>query len=537
VVIAIPRQQPLPADPLGQRLCDIFGRYRWKCIRAELPDDATAKPQWQTITQYEMRPRVLWNDWQDANTLIGVRFTHDTVYALLDIDAGSDYCNPDGVAEIRAALETIGITRTVLTRSSWNGGLHFYIPLPEAVQTFNLAVTLHECLKAQGFRLKAGQLEIFPNIKAYGVQIFTEYNAHRLPLQPASGSCLLDDDLNSQGNSLAQFFWRWDQAASHQAMDELRHAIKIGRDNHRKKPKRRNHPVESWRQDLDTEITEGWTAPGQTNSLLKTIACYGRVFEGLQGQDLIDYTLRIATSRPGYEQYCRHQHEIERRVTAWARAVENYYWPLGSTPTRDTEYPRPGLASFNQQQSEDAQHRIKAAFDELEQAGELPEQITARAKAISQRARVSQQTLYKHLSLWHPYHLPGVIDEKSSFPAPETVADTSSVESSETLENKELHPIEKNMKREALCASELGSDLLSFSPERGVRGDETGFPQLSDVADGDLQVCIQHLVQSQGWTYEEISQFISDRFGGKRWFELDEDERLSLLYYLRTSTE
>jgi hypothetical protein len=31
---------------------------------------------------------------------------------------------------------------------------------------------------------------------------------------------------------------------------------------------------------------------------LKTIACYGRVFEGLQGQDLIDYTLRIATTAP-----------------------------------------------------------------------------------------------------------------------------------------------------------------------------------------------------------------------------------------------
>jgi hypothetical protein len=37
---------------------------------------------------------VLWNQWQDANTLIGVRFTHDTYYGLLDIDAGSDYCTP-----------------------------------------------------------------------------------------------------------------------------------------------------------------------------------------------------------------------------------------------------------------------------------------------------------------------------------------------------------------------------------------------------------------------------------------------------------
>jgi hypothetical protein len=118
-----------------------------------------------------------------------------------------------------------------------------------------------------------------PNVKAYGVQTFIEYMGHRLPLQPGSGSCLLDDALNPIGSSLARFFWLWDGAAGHQDMDTLRHAMKIGRDNHRKRPKRRSHPVDSWRQDLDLEITEGWTAHGQTNHLLKTIACYGRVFE------------------------------------------------------------------------------------------------------------------------------------------------------------------------------------------------------------------------------------------------------------------
>jgi hypothetical protein len=82
--------------------------------------------------------------------------------------------------------------------------------------------------------------------------------------------------------------------------------------------------------------------------------------------------------------------------------VENYYWPLGTTPTRDTSPVQNNLVSFNRQQSEDAQNRIKAAYAELEQAGELPEQITARASAIARVARVSQQTLYKHLSLWHP---------------------------------------------------------------------------------------------------------------------------------------
>ena len=540
-MIAIPRQMLLPADPVGQRLCETFGFYLWNCIRAELPNDATAKPAWQTITKYELRPRVLWNDWQDANTLIGVRFGHETTYGLLDIDAGSDYCSAAAIAQIRGALETIGITRTVLIRSSWSGGLHLYLPLPEVVNTFNLAVALHECLKAQGFRLKAGQLEVFPNIKAYGIKTFIDYNAHRLPLQPASGSCLLDDDLNPIGNSLARFFWLWDGAASHQDMDELRHAIKIGRDNHRKKPKRRNHPVESWRQDLDTEITEGWTAHGQTNHLLKTIACYGRVFEGLHGQDLIDYTLRIAINCPGYEQYCRHQHEIERKVTTWARAVENYYWPLGTTPTRDTASPSNNLVQFNRQQSEDAQSRIKAVFDQMEQAGELPEQITARASAIAQVARVSQQTLYKYLALWHPMYLKGVIDEATVVSAVESGLQKSDLESPEPLVNKGLHPSGRYMKCEAPGAGDLGSDLEFISPDRGVRGDDVQFPQVAepvavDWLDEIAQGCRRQL-QRLGWNAAQLVQFIAEKFDGRRRAQLRDDELVLLLYHLQSVDE
>ena len=530
-----PRSEPLPADPTGQRLCEIFGHYPWSFIRADLPDDATTKAAWTTVNTYPLRPRVLWNQWQDANQLIGVRFTHDTRYALLDLDAGGDYCTAEGVAQIRAALETIGITRTLLIRSSWSGGLHLYLPFAELVNTFNLAVTLKECLQTQGLRLQAGQLEIFPNVKAYGVQTFIEYMGHRLPLQPGSGSCLLDDALNPIGSSLARFFWLWDGAAGHQDMEALCHAMKIGRDNHRKRPKRRSHPVESWRHDLDLEITEGWTDYGQTNHLLKTIACYGHVFESIQGQALIDYTLRIALNCPGYEQYCRHQHDIERKVTAWVRAVEGYYWPLGTTPSRDTSQPKNNLVPFNQQQAEDAQHRIRAAYAELEQSGELPEQITARAKAIAQAAKVSQQTLYKHLSLWHPAHQEGVIAQLASLLAPEEVNSEAMPESLEPFEIKELHPSERYMKGEALCAGDLGSDQNSFSPERGVRGDEPAFPQDAHPAayDSDLHEQIQHQIRSLGWSGEVISQFIADRFEGKRWPELAEDERLLLLYHLR----
>ncbi len=530
-----PRSEPLPADATGQRLCEIFGHYPWSFIRADLPDDATTKAAWTTVNTYPLRPRVLWNQWQDANQLIGVRFTHDTRYALLDLDAGGDYCTAEGVAQIRAALETIGITRTLLIRSSWSGGLHLYIPFPELVNTFNLAVSLKECLQAQGFQLQAGQLEIFPNVKAYGVQTFIEYMGHRLPLQPGSGSCLLDDALNPIGSSLARFFWLWDGAAGHQDMEALSHAMKIGRDNHRKRPKRRSHPVESWRQDLGLEIAEGWTAYGQTNHLLKTIACYGCVFEGLQGQALIDHTLRIALHCPGYEQYCRHQDEIDRKVTAWARAVEGYYWPLGTTPSRGSSQPKNNLVPFNQQQTEDAQHRICTAYTALEQAGELPEQITARAKAIAQSAKVSQQTLYKHLSLWHPAHQEGVIAQLTNLLAPEEVNSEAIPVSLEPLEIKELHPSERYMKGEAFCAGDLGSDLNSFPPERGGRGDEPAFPQEPGPTtyDSALHEQIQHQIWSLGWSGEVIRQFIADRFEGKRWFELVDDERLLLLYHLR----
>lgn len=528
--------EPFPADPTGQRLCEVFGTYLWSFIQAEAPDDVTAKAQWQTITQYPLRPRALWALWQDANTLVGVRFGHETSYFLLDIDAGSAYCNPEGITQIRAALETIGVARTLLLRSSWHEGLHLYAPLPEAVSTFDLAVAIKECLQAQGLRLKQGQLEAFPNVKAYGVKTFIEYNGHRLPLQPGSGSCLLNDDLNPIGHNLASFFWQWDQAASHQDIETLYQACRIGRDNHRKKPKRRSHPVDNWRQDLDTEITEGWTDYGQTNHLLKTIACYGRVFERLEGQDLAAYIVRIATSRPGYQQYCRHQAEIERKAQTWARAAENYYWPLGTLGCRKTTAYQNNLVAFNRRQSEDAQHRIQTAYAHLEQSGELPTQITARVKAIAQVAHVSQQTLYKHLTLWHPDHQ-GEMNDVISVSAPTPTAESSPSESLEPLKTEGLHPVEEIMKGKPRSGPEFSPDPKLFTSGRGVWGDEGTFPQPaktpSPIPWDELISALQRQVQRLGWTAAEAQQFIADRFDGRRRLQLKDDELVLLLYYLQ----
>lgn len=539
---------PLPGDPLGQQLCSIFGRYLWCAIEAAMPEDANIKPEWTTITGYPLRPRVLWNLWRDAKTLVGVRFTHETSYALIDIDAGSQHCNPEAIANIRAALETIGITRTLLLRSSWSGGLHLYIPFPEPVNTFNLAVALKECLKVQGFAVEAGQLEIFPNVKRWGnpaAQDFSEYNGHRLPLQPASGSCLLDDDFNPLGDSLERFFWLWDGAAAHQDLDSLNQAMVVGRNNHRKRPRRRVQVAQSWRDDLEIEISEGWTGHGQTNSILKAIACYGVVFERLQGEALETYILRIATTRPGYETYCRHQADIQRRVTAWAKAAESYYWPLGSDPKRQGEIHAEAPVQFNQQLSEAAQERIRATVQQLEKLGQLPEMITARAKAIASQGRIALRTLYKNLALWHPHHQEPIA--QMEIPEPERDSAISEEPCSDPPDPPESRYSQKFptslefMKGGSAPQGDGGSALSSFTSNRGVRGDEACFPQPPTPAEldfvADITAGCRRQVQRLGWDVAELQQFVAEHFKGKPRSQLDNNELILLLYYLQSLEE
>ena len=295
----------------------------------------------------------------------------------------------------------------MLLRSSHSNGLHLYVPLPEPVKTFDLAVALEECLTTQDFEIANGTLEIFPNPKPYGVEKIIHYNGHRLPLQPGTGSCLLDDDLNPIGDKLDRFFWLWDGAASHQDMDALCHALKIGRDNRRRKPKRSRKPnstIDGGRSDLELEIEEGWSGPGQTNHLLKSIACYGHVFLGLADEQLFTHSLKIATHLPGYQQCCRHQHEIHYRVNAWCKAVEQYYWPLGDNPKRDTTRDQPPKLNVNQQPAEEARRRIEEEIATLKQLGTLPNKVRDLAQQLAEIAHCSLQTIYKHSVLWHPDH-------------------------------------------------------------------------------------------------------------------------------------
>jgi hypothetical protein len=576
-MIAILNDDLLPSDPLAQRLSRTFLNNRWDFIYAPVPDPnqpdqkelnwqsehLKQKPEWKTESRYPMKSRVLYYRWADPTEILGVRFDHTTEYGLLDIDVKSPYHpkqNPEAITEIQIALETIGITRTLLVRSSWSDGLHLYFPLNGAVNTFNLAVAVKFCLQTQGFEVKEGQLEIFPNDKSYGVVTKILYKGHRLPLQPETGSWLLDDDLQAISNQLSDLFQVWDTASIGQDMAELNSALLIARQNRLTKPRRRLNNIEAWRRDLEITIAEGWTGAHQTNHLLKQIGCYGVVFKELSGDALIKYIHETAIAAPGYTEWCGHKHQIEVRSRSWAKAVEKYYWPLG---THAKTRPANDIVPFNQRRSKTAQEEIKAAISILEEGDRLPETITARAQAISELAGTSLGTLYRHKDLWHPKYQE--LEEKCVIAA--AADDTALIQPSlaatpkqpESLDKRKLQTSEEIMKcrpapREASFKKEVKKSSL-----RGVRGEQLTFPQVEpprlrlaapapsstvqiqsfspsgiDPEQDDIIQGIQAQVRSLNWTIEEISQFIFDRFNGKRRYQLSYDELILLLYYLQT---
>lgn len=558
-------QNPLPTDLQGQRLCEIFGHYPWCWIYADAPEPLK-KPKWYTQKRYPLKNRVLWRDWQDAAKLIGVRPNHETLYALLDIDTSSPYHpNQDAsaIARMQAALETIGITRTLLVRSSWSEGVHIYIPLPLLVKTFDLAVSLQNCLEAQGFRLKLGELEVFPNVKSYGTIQKIEYRAHRLPLQPESGSCLLDKEFNPISAKLSDFLTQWDIATTGQDVATLQAALPIARSNRRKKVRKRLNKTQLWKADLETILSEGWTGVGQTNQLLKEFGCYGVVFLDLRGEDLAHYVHQQAITSPGYKKWCRHQHEIEMRSRVWAASVEKYYWPLGSySDIRQTT--KNDIIPFNTLRAQQAQANITAAFQQLKTTHQLPEQPTARAQAIRKAqadaamTSSSMETLYRpeNKKLWHPDYYEEiqenqpVITVTEGTSAPVTPQKEPTEEMLKPNNSGKLRTKEKIMKCPSPKAAISVSAKTKFYSGKGGLGGGQSFPQTRPIVRStellkpeplDIETetsihALQQKVRSLNWSGPRLSEFITRVLSGKRPSEFNNHDRITLLYCLQAAT-
>ena len=108
----------------------------------------------------------------ECDTFYGAFFGKQTQYAVLDIDIESKYHTAAELEKIVTALASVGLAANVYQSSS-SGGWHLYLPFTEASQSEDVGQALKSWLKALGYEIKGGVLEVFPC-----------GNGLRLPLQP-----------------------------------------------------------------------------------------------------------------------------------------------------------------------------------------------------------------------------------------------------------------------------------------------------------------------------------------------------------------
>jgi hypothetical protein len=367
-------------------------------------------PNWRTETRHPLSDRLI----RQGHYLFGVRFGPQTRYCLIDIDITSAYHpkrDPFAIGQIAAALEPLGLVRYVACTSSYSGGIHLYFPLEQAQSSWKLAIALETLLSHQGFKVAAGQLELFPNPRPYQPEQPAKlFNGHRLPLQ--HGSYLLDRDFETTYTSESKFLQVWHSAQRQNQVNGL--ALKRILKQVQRKQHCLSGKADKFINDLNAEIETGWTGHGQTNHLLGRITIREYIFHHvlhgdrpLQGEALVEAVVDIAQGLPGYREWCRHQHEIRQRAEEWAKCIEgSHYFPYGTEkgkykPQKDKSIGKSTEASYNQKQAEAAREKIKNAIADLIKKNCLPEQTTTRFQALVHYG-IGGSTLYRHKDLWHP---------------------------------------------------------------------------------------------------------------------------------------
>ena len=385
--------------------------------------------EWQTETRHSLSDRLICQ----GSYLYGVRFGAETEYCLLDIDIGSPYHpkqDPFAVPRLVAALEPLGLVRYVACTSSYSKGLHLYFPFQRPLSSWKLAITVSSLLESAGFVVRSGQLEIFPDPKPYSVNGKPSlFQAHRLPLQ--AGSYLVNEDWQTVWTTPERFVQQWRSTKEQNEVTVA--AIYRILKQVKRKPYTVSSKAEKFINDLNAEIELGWTGHGQTNYLLGRITMREYIFHHvitggnpLVGESLVSAIVDVARSLPGYFDYCRHRHEIERRAEEWARCIENSHYfhygdaagkfkaklensidgdpALKNTVSQKYIQAIATAPTWNQQQSEGARDRIRRAIADLLEQEALPANATARFHVLVSSG-IGGGTLYRHRDLWHPNYL------------------------------------------------------------------------------------------------------------------------------------
>lgn len=391
------RRHIQPADPIARELLAPFCEQLYRTI-----EKSSSGGDWTTnIVEYSPSPCQLWEKHQDPTCFVGVRHGNDTYHAALDIDKTSPY-HPDqndtAIDRIKAALESIGLVRSLNERSSDSGGLHIWFSLPEKVNTFKLACAIATTLLKDGFVIGKGRLEIFPNIKAYSPNPLepTYYNGLRLPLQ--QGSYILDDSFNPISDDIKLWVSMWKTAAAGQDMKLLKRSLKNAKKPKGTTGKSIRGNAAKWHKDLTSMINNGWESDS-TQNMLYTISLIHYVFDGITDRaELAEAIAATAKTTKGFWEYSQHTHEIEKCSRNWAKWIINNpkYYPYDSGKAIVTAMTKEPKTSRLEQ--------VKLGLINL--FAEIGDRIfrttTSALKYLCKELKASPNTLYRLKELWQP---------------------------------------------------------------------------------------------------------------------------------------
>ena len=411
---------PCPRPDLADAYWSKFNA--WQFLQASVPK-AHQKPDWKAIHTYPIARRLA-----HRGKLIAIRPNTYTQFLVLDLDALSRYHykqNPHAIPQLQQALEErLGLVTCIPIRSSDSRGMHLWYWFKDEQNSYRLAEAVAIVLKEAGFILQAGHLETFPNRKAWidsdNPDDWSQYHAIRLPLLEP-GSYLLDahNDYQPLLHPLLDQQQEFLRLIEHcqRRNDLTSERIEAILATQPKPYKKVSITGNQYLTDLLDKVRDGWDGHGQTNQILFDVTRLIRIFGHLLHSTdpyweterlthaIHDYLLTL----PGREQFCSHNHELEKLAQNWAKWVQtSKYKPYGygKTPL-DTE-PQPETVlpthTHNQKLQQTARERIISAIVQLLEQGRLPTTTTARIEAL-ETLGIQRGTLYRHRDLWHPENL------------------------------------------------------------------------------------------------------------------------------------
>ena len=394
----------------------------WQFLQASVPK-AREKPDWKAINTHPIARRLA-----HRGHLIAIRPNTSTRFLVLDLDTLSRYHpqqNPHAIPQLQQALEErLGLATCIPLRSSDSRGIHLWYWFKDEQNAYRLAEAVEIVLREAGFVLQAGHLETFPNRKAWidsdNPDDWSQYHAIRLPLLEP-GSYLLDAHndyaplLHPLLDQRQEFLRLIDYCQRRNDLTSARIDTILAT-----QPKPFAKVSVSGNQyltDLLDKVRDGWDGHGQTNQLLfdvtRLIRIFGHLLHGTEPYweterlsiAIHDYLLTL----PGREQFCGHNHELDKLAQDWAKWVQtSKYKPYGygKTPL-DTEPPPEAVLptpTHNQKLQQTARERIITGIVWLLNQDRLPPTTTARIAALESLG-IQRGTLYRHRDLWHPENL------------------------------------------------------------------------------------------------------------------------------------